>query len=76
MVSRRSLSVLGGCLYTIAEGVNGTFFDESTADAIRTAVIASRGTVWEPQVLRAHVDAFSPERFAKRLQEVATRMER
>ncbi|WP_156466208.1 glycosyltransferase family 4 protein [Janibacter sp. Soil728] len=64
----------GGYLDTISEGVNGVFFDEPTAEAIRDAVIAMRQTTWDSHSLRDHVDAFSPECFADRLQAVAARL--
>nr|WP_246297637.1 glycosyltransferase [Janibacter cremeus] len=64
----------GGYLDTIAEGVNGTFFDEPTAASIRESVIAARAAEWDPHAVRDHVEAFSPERFALRLQAAAARL--
>lgn len=64
----------GGYLDSIAEGVNGAFFEEPTAEAIRAAVETDRGREWDPAVIRAHVDAFSPERFVERLRSHAERL--
>lgn len=64
----------GGYLDTISEGVNGAFFDEPTADAIRAAVRSSKLHRWDPAAIRAHVDAFSPTRFAERLQQAAAQL--
>ena len=64
----------GGYLDTIAEGVNGAFFDEPTAAAIRAAVVADRGRTWDPAAIRAHVEAFSPKRFVERVRAAADRL--
>ncbi|MHA7126781.1 glycosyltransferase [Janibacter indicus] len=64
----------GGYLDTIAEGVNGAYFDEPTADAIRAAVVADRDTTWDEAAIRAHVEAFSPNRFVERVRAAAARL--
>lgn len=64
----------GGYLDTIAEGVNGAYFDEPTADAIRTAVVADRDATWDEAAIRAHVEAFSPNRFVERVRAAAARL--
>lgn len=64
----------GGYLDTIAEGVNGTYFDEPTPMAIRSAVVAGRGTSWDRAAIRQHVEAFSPDRFGERVRAVAARL--
>lgn len=61
----------GGYLDTVAEGVNGAFFDEPTVPAIREAVVRNRGVQWDADTIRAHVDAFSPRRFAERVRDAA-----
>ncbi|WP_427383656.1 glycosyltransferase [Janibacter sp. G56] len=61
----------GGYLDTIAEGVNGAFFEEPTSDAIRAAVLANRGRAWDADAIRGHVDQYSPERFIERLRAAA-----
>ncbi|MGN7248249.1 glycosyltransferase family 4 protein [Janibacter anophelis] len=55
----------GGYLDTIADGVNGAFFDVPTVEAIREVVVRNRGAQWDAETIRAHVDAFSPRRFAE-----------
>ena len=57
----------GGYLDTIAEGVNGAFFDEPTPAAIRAAVVAHRDHQWDAQAIMRHVERFSPDRFVARL---------
>lgn len=64
----------GGFLDTIAEGVNGSFFDEPEVEAIRAAVRANRGRTWDEAAIRAHVEDFSPENFVRRLRAAATRL--
>lgn len=64
----------GGYLDTIAEGVNGAYFDEPTADAIRTAVVVDRDATWDEAAIRAHVEAFSPNRFVERVRAAAARL--
>ena len=57
----------GGYLDTIAEGVNGAFFDEPTPAAIRAAVVAHRDHQWDAQAIMRHVERFSLDRFVARL---------
>ncbi|SMC50579.1 glycosyltransferase [Janibacter indicus] len=64
----------GGYLDTIAEGVNGAFFDVPTGDAIRAAVVADRSATWDDAAIRAHVEAFSPNRFVERVRAAAARL--
>ena len=64
----------GGYLDTIAEGVNGHFFDEPTSHAIRAAVVTMRDRRWEREAIRAHVEGFSPEHFVARIRAEADRV--
>ncbi len=57
----------GGYLDTVTEGLNGVFFTEPTASAIREAVTRTRGTAWDEGAIRAHADRFSEARFAAAL---------
>lgn len=57
----------GGYLDTIDERVNGTFFEEATAAAVRAAVVADRGRAWDAAAIRAHAEHFSEERFNERI---------
>lgn len=63
----------GGYLDTIAEGVNGIFFDEPTRNAIRDAVRLAGARAWDPATIRQHADGFSPARFAERILHAARR---
>lgn len=64
----------GGYLDTIAEGVNGAFFDEPSAEAIRDSIREAATRHWDEAMIRRHVDAFSPTRFAERLQKAASQL--
>lgn len=59
----------GGYLDTVAPGLSGAFFEEPSPEAIRGAVEAARGQVWDADAIRAHADAFSEERFRDRLRD-------
>lgn len=61
----------GGYLDTINEGVNGAFFDQPTAEDIQHAINRGRDTLWDPFLIRDHVQTFSPDHFAERLQAAA-----
>lgn len=64
----------GGYLDTVVEGVNGAFFDEPTPEAIREAVVRNRDRAWDAEAIRAHAEAFSPDRFVHRLRDRAERV--
>jgi glycosyltransferase involved in cell wall biosynthesis len=57
----------GGYLDTIANGVNGAFFDRPTAVEIRTAVVANLWRTWDTDAIRDHVAAFGEDPFIDRL---------
>lgn len=57
----------GGYLDTVADGVNGTFFDEPTVGAIADAVRAARERIWDAEAIRQHVQRFDEERFTATL---------
>ena len=59
----------GGYLDTIDEQVNGVFFAEPTAPAVRAAITAARDRPWSPDAIRAHAGAFSEERFHERIRD-------
>lgn len=61
----------GGYLDSIEPGVNGAFFEEPTAAAIRAAVVDNRERSWDPDAIRAHVETFSLERFIERMRSEA-----
>ncbi|MFC8600393.1 glycosyltransferase, partial [Isoptericola sp. NPDC057191] len=64
----------GGYLDTVAEGVNGTFFDEARVDLVAGAVEKALATVWDGVAIAAHVDGFGRDRFVARLRDEVTRM--
>lgn len=53
----------GGYLDTIQSGVNGSFFEASTATAIRGAIVGNRSVDWDADAIRAHVARFGEQRF-------------
>ncbi len=60
----------GGYLDTIADGVNGLFFERPEAADIRAAVVRAGRTRWVPALIEAHADTFSEARFVDRLREI------
>ena len=59
----------GGYLDTIDEQVNGVFFAEPTAEAIRAAVVACGDHPIDPAAIRQHGEKFSEHRFHERLRD-------
>lgn len=57
----------GGALDTVVDGATGTFFQEQTADALATAVLAGEERCWDPGALRAHAEHFSEANFRVRM---------
>ena len=53
----------GGYLDTVAEGVNGLFFDRPDADSIAAAVAAGRRTPWDADAILRHGHRFDEETF-------------
>jgi glycosyltransferase involved in cell wall biosynthesis len=53
----------GGYLDTVAEGVNGLFFDRPEADAIAAAVTAGRRTRWDADAIVRHGQRFGEDNF-------------
>jgi glycosyltransferase involved in cell wall biosynthesis len=60
----------GGYLDTVAEGVNGVFFDHPLADEVAAAIDVATAASWDAAAVRAHVDRFGADRFVARLQTV------
>jgi len=60
----------GGALETVAEGQTGVFFDEPAPQALANVLRAFEAARYDPQRLRAHACAFSPETFIVRLQSI------
>jgi glycosyltransferase involved in cell wall biosynthesis len=57
----------GGYLDTIAEDVNGAFFEEPTVASVRAAIVDARGRRWDEDAIRAHAELFSEDRFCARI---------
>jgi glycosyltransferase involved in cell wall biosynthesis len=53
----------GGYLDTVAEGVNGLFFDRAEPDAIVEAVVTGRRTRWDRDAIVRHGRRFSEDTF-------------
>lgn len=63
----------GGALETIAEGSTGEFFDEQTPESLSTVLREFDERAYDPQRLRAHAQAFAPDRFIVQLREIVER---
>lgn len=61
----------GGFLDTIKEGVNGTFIEAPTAEAIRAAVLDFKPEVFSADVISQHIDRFSESRFIAQVRDWA-----
>lgn len=64
----------GGYLDTVVEGVTGSFFEESSPEAIRRAVTASGAHAWDRAAISEHVSGFSEDAFAERLHAAIERL--
>lgn len=60
----------GGFLDSVVENETGQFFDEPEPAAIAHAVRRVADTRWSPEVIAAHAERFSEERFIERLHEI------
>ncbi len=60
----------GGALETIVEGETGEFFDEPSPQALAAAMRDFDPGRYDPHVLRAHVEEFSPARFIEQLRAI------
>ncbi|MCK8613340.1 glycosyltransferase [Gordonia sp. C13] len=57
----------GGFLDTIADGINGVFFDAPDPVSIRSAVAEIARRDWDAEQIKAHVAHFGEERFIKEI---------
>ncbi len=60
----------GGARETIIDGETGEFFDEPTANALADVLRRFDPSRYGPQRLRAHAEAFRPERFVEQLRAI------
>jgi glycosyltransferase involved in cell wall biosynthesis len=63
----------GGALETVKAGETGEFFDQATAEAIRTAVEGFDPGAYDPSAIRAHAEGWALPRFQAQIREVAER---
>ncbi len=64
----------GGALETIVEGTTGEFFDEPSAESLARALRDFDAPRYDARTLRAHAEAFAPERFIGRLRTIVDRV--
>ncbi len=62
----------GGAPEAVIEGKTGTLFDEQCWESLADAVIHFDQGVFDPQVISAHAQQFSRERFKREIQEYVT----
>ncbi|MDS1114681.1 glycosyltransferase [Gordonia westfalica] len=62
----------GGFLDTIAEGVNGVFFDAPDPASIRAAVAEIATRDWDAEQIKAHVAHFGEETFIKEIKNLVS----
>jgi len=58
----------GGALDYIVPGKTGIFFGEQTADSLAKTLTTFDPSAFNPKVIRAHAQAFSPTIFKKQIQ--------
>ncbi|GAA4719988.1 glycosyltransferase family 4 protein [Isoptericola chiayiensis] len=61
----------GGYLDTVAEHVNGAFFDHPTSGSVAAVVQQMLSATWDDGAIAAHLEQFSADRFAARLRQAA-----
>lgn len=64
----------GGALETIVEGTTGEFFDEPSPASLARAFRAFDASRYDARALRAHAEAFAPDRFIQRLRAIVDRV--
>jgi glycosyltransferase involved in cell wall biosynthesis len=64
----------GGALDSIKEGLNGIFFRDQTASALKKAVQDSATMDWDPKAIRIHAEGFSPMVFRQKIQQYVTQV--
>jgi glycosyltransferase involved in cell wall biosynthesis len=62
----------GGALETIEDGVTGVLVPEPNVDMFAAAITRVSRDGFDPQVLRAHAERFSEERFLSDMSQVIT----
>lgn len=64
----------GGALESVVDGRTGTFFFEPTVDALVAAVRAFDPSAYDPDVMRAHAERFSRQRFLTEMGELVEKI--
>ncbi len=64
----------GGALETVVAGVTGEFFPEARAESLAAVLRGFERARYPAERLRAHAEAYSPERFRRRLHELVDRV--
>lgn len=64
----------GGALETMLEGTTGAFFDEPSPESLAAVLRTFDPAKYDPRALRAHAEAFSPERFVDSLRAIVQRV--
>jgi len=64
----------GGALETIVEGTTGEFFDDPSPESLARALRDFDASRYDAGTLRAHAEAFAPERFIERLRAIVDRV--
>lgn len=60
----------GGARETVIEGRTGAFFDEPTAEALAAVLRGFDPRAYDPRVLRAHAERFSPDAWIARFRAI------
>jgi len=58
----------GGAVETVADGVTGVLYEETTPGALLAAIDRLSATTWDPQASRSRARLFDRDRFAQRLE--------
>ncbi len=64
----------GGARETVIEGLTGSFFDEATPQSLAGVLRSFDDARFQPSLLRAHAETFSPERFIERFRAIVERV--
>lgn len=66
----------GGILDSVVDGVTGCFFQDATSVALGAALDEFATMSWDHDVIAAHADSFSEQRFVERFQDLAAELVR
>jgi glycosyltransferase involved in cell wall biosynthesis len=66
----------GGARETVVDGETGAFFDEPTPQSLASVLRSFDSRAFDPQLLRAHAERFSPDRFVTEFRRIVERVAR